>query len=301
MNRTILSIVALALLAGAALMSTIASAENLYTLASDGTLNKYDATTGALVNTSLISGLPNNIQGIAVSGSDLYVVSAGNWLVGSGGVGKYTTSGGVVNANLISGPNAPVAVAVSGSYLYVAESAVHRAIHKFTTSGALVTYGLVPDLYPDSTDQIAVSGSHLFAVIDYGEISEYDATTGAVINANLASGNSIAVSGSDLFVGNGSTIAEYDATTGAVINTNLASGSLIAVSGSDLFVGHNGTIGVYDATTGAVKNASLFSGLNGFVAVDEDAPVPEPLTLLAVGMGIAGLGGYIRRRRAAAK
>ena len=29
--------------------------------------------------------------------------------------------------------------------------------------------------------------------------------------------------------------------------------------------------------------------------------VPEPLTLIALGMGIAGLGGYIRRRRMAAK
>jgi hypothetical protein len=33
----------------------------------------------------------------------------------------------------------------------------------------------------------------------------------------------------------------------------------------------------------------------------EAAPVPEPVTMLAVGMGIAGLGGYIRRRRLAAK
>ena len=39
-----------------------------------------------------------------------------------------------------------------------------------------------------------------------------------------------------------------------------------------------------------------------FANFDVDAsPVPEPLTLLAVGMGIAGLGGYIRRRRLAAK
>jgi formylglycine-generating enzyme required for sulfatase activity len=35
--------------------------------------------------------------------------------------------------------------------------------------------------------------------------------------------------------------------------------------------------------------------------VSEVAPVPEPLTMVAVGMGIAGLGGYIRRRRVAVK
>jgi hypothetical protein len=34
---------------------------------------------------------------------------------------------------------------------------------------------------------------------------------------------------------------------------------------------------------------------------DLGAAVPEPLTILAVGMGIAGLGGYIRRRRMVAK
>jgi hypothetical protein len=34
-------------------------------------------------------------------------------------------------------------------------------------------------------------------------------------------------------------------------------------------------------------------------ASDLAAPVPEPLTMFAVGMGIAGLGGYIRRRAAA--
>jgi hypothetical protein len=29
-----------------------------------------------------------------------------------------------------------------------------------------------------------------------------------------------------------------------------------------------------------------------------DLPVPEPLTIVAIGMGIAGLGGYVRRRTA---
>lgn len=47
-------------------------------------------------------------------------------------------------------------------------------------------------------------------------------------------------------------------------------------------------------------------GYAGYVQMDnlvfgDATPVPEPLTLAAVGMGIAGLGGYIRRRRMAAK
>ena len=49
---------------------------------------------GAVVNASLISGL-GAPTGIAVSGSNLFVVDGGT-------VGEYTTSGAVVNASLIS-------------------------------------------------------------------------------------------------------------------------------------------------------------------------------------------------------
>ena len=29
------------------------------------------------------------------------------------------------------------------------------------------------------------------------------------------------------------------------------------------------------------------------------APIPEPMTMLAVGLSVAGLGGYVRKRRRA--
>lgn len=43
------------------------------------------------------------------------------------------------------------------------------------------------------------------------------------------------------------------------------------------------------------------SGGGTIVSGESSAPVPEPLTLAAVGMGIAGLGGYIRRRHVVTK
>jgi hypothetical protein len=64
------------------------------------------------------------------------------------------------------------------------------------------------------------------------ERREYNATTGAAINASFITGLSepegLAVSGNDLFVVNtlADTVGEYNATTGAVINANFITGLL---------------------------------------------------------------------------
>ena len=121
----------------------------------------------------------------------------------------------------------------------------------------------------------AMSGTawgQIYATTDSGTVGEYNATTGATINASLVSGLSgpqlIAVSGGNLFVANtgAGTIGEYNATTGAAVNSSLVSGLSspvgIAVSGANLWVTYGNTIGEYNATTGAPVNASLVSGLN---------------------------------------
>lgn len=65
-----------------------------------GTVNKYDATTGALLTPSFIGGL-SNPSGIALLGSDLYVVNNS-----AGTIGQYNAiTGAVQNASLISGLN----------------------------------------------------------------------------------------------------------------------------------------------------------------------------------------------------
>ena len=70
----------------------------------DGDIGAYNATTGAAINASLITGLTPEY--LAVLGSNLYVADFG------GKVAEYTTSGQVVNTSLVSGLNGPLALAV---------------------------------------------------------------------------------------------------------------------------------------------------------------------------------------------
>jgi WD40 repeat protein len=201
----------------------------------NSTVGTYNATTGAVINPSLVtqSQLP---ESVAISGNNLYVVSAGGSGQGTGFVGVYNaTTGAPISVPLLSGLVYPLGVALSGNHLYLPQE--------------------------------------LFGT--FGEINVYNATTGAPLASPLVSGllNSpagLAISGNMLFEANfyGGNIGKYDATTGAVINASFISGlsnpTQLAVLGNYLFVTNygNGTIGEYDATTGATINASLISGLS---------------------------------------
>jgi len=138
------------------------------------------------VNPALISGLPFPF-GIAVSGSDLFVVNVGNFVMGvpTGTIGKYTTAGAAVNPALISGLSSPQGIAVSGSDLFVTE-VFNGTIGQYTTAGATVNPALISGLaYPMG---IAVSGSDLFVVNQLSHtIGEYT-TAGAPVNPALISG-----------------------------------------------------------------------------------------------------------------
>ena len=83
-----ISTMAVALSVGAALSSAAARGQNIYVAnGGNSTIGKYTLS-GAVVNSSLISGLSNPAD-MAVSGSNLFV---GNQ--NSGTVGEYSTSGG---------------------------------------------------------------------------------------------------------------------------------------------------------------------------------------------------------------
>ena len=74
-------------------------------------VGEYDATTGAAINPSFITGL-NGATGLAVSGNDLFVLNEGSGL-GTGTVGEYNaTTGAALNAGFITGLDVPTGLAV---------------------------------------------------------------------------------------------------------------------------------------------------------------------------------------------
>jgi hypothetical protein len=128
-----------------------------------------------------------------------------------------------------------------------------------------------------ATDLANATPSRLY-ISEYGAnvVGEYNAATGAAINANLITGldgpTGIALSGNDLFVvsiggTDGGTVGKYNATTGAAINANLIAGLDgpvgLALSGSTLYVASSvsGIVGKYNASTGAAINADFITGL----------------------------------------
>ncbi len=218
---------------------------------------------------ALVLSVGAALSSATARGQNIYVANQGN-----GTIGKYTTSGGTVNASLVSGLSGPAYLALSGSNLFVGNQD-SGAVGEYTTSGGTINATLLSGL--NDPLGIAVSGSNLFVATYWsGLIGQYT-TSGGTVNASLVSGlNSpagLAVSGSDLFVASwgAGTVGEYT-TSGGTVNPSLISGlfvpAAIAVSGSDLFVADtgNGRIGEY-TTSGAVVNASLISGLNSPIGI----------------------------------
>lgn len=72
--------------------------------------------------------------------AQIFVVNQGN-----GTIGKYATSGAVINASFISGLNSPTGIAASGDFLYVAQE--NGTVRKYATSGSLVNAALITGLY----------------------------------------------------------------------------------------------------------------------------------------------------------
>lgn len=144
-------------------------------------VGKYDISTGALINSSLVTGI-DEATGIVFNNGSLFVAS-----FSTGTVGQYdATTGAAINASLITGLNKANTLAIYGGNLYIVETpGVGGAVKVYTTSGAVVNSSLVS--LSSANGGIAFSGSSMF-LTNGGTVGVYDALTGAAINTSLITG-----------------------------------------------------------------------------------------------------------------
>lgn len=266
------------------------------TYPNDSTVGAY-TTSGSTISASYITGF-NTPEGIAVSGTDVFVSD-----FGTGTIGEYTTSGQTVNATLITGLYRPFGIAISGTCLYVAND--QATLAEYSTSGALVNATLVPALADTDTFELAVSGSYIFTLGALG-VNEYT-TSGVKVNTSGlfvdSDPNCMAVSGTNLYVGNYDGSMSVFNTAGATENSKLFTGLndpvAIAFAGSDMFIanaGGGGRISEY-TTSGTPLDATLVTDINyvGGMAIAE--PVPEPDTWGMLVLGTMLFLNFGRRRK----
>jgi len=236
---------------------------------------KYDGATGAAINANFITGLPYAISALALSGNDLFVAWAtDNTVPGPFTVSEYNaTTGALINANFLTEQveGLGLDLAVFGNNIFVADSLSNTVPEFSATTGAPVNNNFFTTSGSSYPTELAVSGNNLFVLSDTTTVNQmgtvnqtftigkYNATTGAVINANfititgLNNAFGLAVSGNNLFVVTSitsaskiDTVSEYNATTGALMNANFITGLSdpggIVVSGNNLLVPTN----IYD-------------------------------------------------------
>jgi WD40 repeat protein len=272
---------------------------------------------GTLLNSSLVSGL--NYEGLALSGSSLYVTYAGG-TANSGEIKKITLDGtGAVSSSgffaLGGGLNSPWSLAVTSTNVLVADfntgnlikyDLVGTQLASFQAGGGFTNpYGIAV-----SGDTLWVSqattGAGLNTIHGYS-ISSFSSTPTFTITANLDLPHGLVVSGNTLYVANGGAsgnIWSFDATTGASIGqvvSGLTTPQGVTFYGSSLYVtSADGTVKAFDAATGnPLAGFTTITGLsspNGIV-VGSMSAVPEPSTYAAIAGGIALSLAVYRRRR----
>lgn len=148
-------------------------------------IGEYNATTGAAINDTLVTGL-STPQAFTLDGlGHMYVVNDG-----AGTIGKYNTDGSVVNASLVTG-----LVATGTFYGLVLDNSGNLYVSCFyngvigkynATTGAAVNASFLT--LPGAAGLAFDQGTLYVAQYVSGKISSYDAATGAAINANLVTG-----------------------------------------------------------------------------------------------------------------
>jgi hypothetical protein len=198
----------------------------VYVVNNGGSVGKFTLS-GAFVAT-VVSGLFDP-WGIAVDGDYVYVASGtAGGVVGTGSVGKYTTSGQTINASLISGLGRSHGIAADGNgHLFVTDG-YNGVVGHYTIGGAVINKALISGVF--GAFDIALHDSYLYLVkrSANGSVGKYT-LAGQTVNSALVTGldfpAGIALDGAgNLFVSdlNHDRVGKYTI-NGGIVNASLIS------------------------------------------------------------------------------
>lgn len=198
------------------------SGNTLFVASASGTIGSY-TTAGLTNNSALVSGLSFPELGVAVSGTNLYVATAGD-----GNLGSYSTSGATINATFITGLSEPLGqIAVSGTNLYVIDYGNNR-ISLYSTSGTALNLNFITGL--NEPLGLTLWGTNIYVANAGANTIGLYSTSGTVLNTALISSglnepSGITTDGTNLYVANfnGGTVGAYTL-AGATVNTSLIKG-----------------------------------------------------------------------------
>jgi hypothetical protein len=288
--------------------------------ASTDVIGKYDATTGATIQTPFITTAPGNgYYSLAVDGNNHLFV---NPQIANTGHEYNATTGAVINPSFINGQDVPFRgpMALDGNNHLFMEAGGNPGswVAEYdATTGATINVNFInlnQGLQVGGAMTVDKVNNHIF-VVDYNSIREFDGTTGATINYYFAGADTprgmVVDAFNHLFVSAGTGVMEYNSLTGAVINPTFISGNtypqgLALDDNNHLFATYSDfnasfeAVGEYNATTGAAIKVDFINGqgLDQPASIVFVPSVPEPSSLLLVTVAVV-CGAMFRRKRLA--
>lgn len=168
---------------------------------SSAKISVYNATTGELINDSLVSGLNGYKYNIAVSDNgNIYLSDMVNRISVYDGASLLE-----INDNFITGLDEPGGIAIGGDYLYVANFGGSTIGLYNATTGATINANFISGLTGPNAIVISDDGNYLYVVNSRATtVGMYNTSDGTAVNNNLVGGlnypGGIAISGNSLYI-----------------------------------------------------------------------------------------------------